>query len=228
MLKILFYLVIELKEKKMHVHELNPWRTLIVLIAFALLILVGFLTMKKPVLKYQLDMNESLAILHDTSSYLHPVQLLKTIDDSEKNMVLIDLRSSFNYSQGAILGAENISTIELTKNENIKRLKKLQEQGIAVVFYDETQLQANGPWMLFRQLGFNNIKILLGGYSYFVKLKNGQADPNIDNSYLTGVANYDFSEMELNKPSITTDPNANRSAINITRRKKAAVASGGC
>ncbi len=59
----------------MHVHELNPWRTLIALSVFVIVIIVGFLTMSKPLLTYKLDMNQSVNELKKTDELFYPWQL---------------------------------------------------------------------------------------------------------------------------------------------------------
>ena len=212
----------------MHVHELNPKKTLIVLVAFVLLLAIGFLTMKKPLINYQLDMEQSLEMLHDSDVYFHPGQLAEVIDNKDNNIVLIDLRNNFDYSRGAIPGAENISTVDLIREENIERLQEFQKQGVTVVFYDEDQLQANGPWMLFRQLGFDHIKILLGGYAHYQKWQHDVSGLQKDDSFITGVQRYDFSEASANTLVLEDDQSNDRPAIQITRRKKPAIASGGC
>ena len=73
----------------------------------------------------------------------------------------------FKYGRGHIPGAENISSIDLLKEENIERFEQLKKDGMTVVVYADNQLDANGPWMVLRQLGYDNVKILLGGYNYY-------------------------------------------------------------
>lgn len=212
----------------MHVHELNPKKTLIVLVAFVLLLLIGFLTMKKPLLNYQLDMKQSLEMLHDSNAYFYPARLADVLNKTEQNVVLIDLRNNFEFGQGAIPGAENISTVDLTREENIERLQELQKQGVTVVFYGEDQLEANGPWMLFNQLGFSNVKVLLGGYNYYRKYKGNATDSLMEDSYMKGVRKYDFSEVAVSTLVSDEEQNSDKPAINVTRRKKATIVSGGC
>jgi 3-mercaptopyruvate sulfurtransferase SseA len=43
----------------------------------------------------------------------------------------------------------------------------MKKDSVTVILYGKDQLEANGPWMLLRQLGFDNVKVvLLGGYDY--------------------------------------------------------------
>ena len=213
----------------MHVHELNPKKTLVTLVAFALLLIVGFFTMHKPLLNYSLDMKQSLEMLKDSNDYFYPAQLVGTNGQMDNNIVLIDLRNNFDFGQGHIPGAENISAYDLTLEENIKRLQDFKNKNITVVFYGDGQLQANGPWMLFRQLGFNNIKVLLGGYDYYKKMNSGQINSSNYKSYLKGAPKYDYAQIVNVSKSDTTVTQETKPAVQIVRRRKTThVASGGC
>jgi rhodanese-related sulfurtransferase len=212
----------------MHVHELNPRRTLITLIAFVILLIVGFLTMHRPELTYKLDMNQSVHMLNDTNGYFYPSQLEQIIGKKVNDVVLIDLRDNFTYGQGHIPGSENISAYDLTLKKNIKRLEGFKKQNITVVFYGNNQLQANGPWMLFRQLGFDNVKVLLGGYSYYKESIAVTSDTISRKNYILEVPRYDYAEIFSNVNTGGSQPKAEKSVINIVRKKKTSVASGGC
>ena len=37
---------------------------------------------------------------------------------------------------------------------------------MVAILYGKDQLETNSPWMLLCQLGFDNIKVLFGGYDY--------------------------------------------------------------
>jgi len=214
----------------MHVHELNPKKTLVVLLIFVAVIIIGFLTMRKPLLTYHKDIKQSIRMLKDKSAFFYPYQLADVISKKDKNVVLIDIRDKFAFSRGHIPGAESISAYGLTNDKNIARLKTFEENGITVVLYGKNQLQANGPWMLFREVGFDNVKILLGGYDYYLAHRNNLAATKTDSSYIKGIPRYDFAKMA--KASVTSsgkDQKSNvRKPLIIRRKKKVAVAAGGC
>lgn len=212
----------------MHVHELNPKKTLFTLIAFVVLIVVGFLTMQKPLLNYNLNMNESLQMVKDSNAYFYPSELANKNGQPDKNIVLIDLRNNFDFGQGHIPGAENISAYDLILEENIERLQGFKDENIAVVFYADNQLQANGPWMLFRQLGFDNIKILLGGYNYFKEMNTEISDSLNRSNYLIDVPRYDYAQIINAGKTDTISQNETKTVVNVVRKKKAKAVSGGC
>ena len=53
----------------------------------------------------------------------------------------------------------------ILNGENKEFFEGLQSDSITAVLYDYDQTEANGPWMILKQLGYN-VKILLGGYGY--------------------------------------------------------------
>ncbi len=212
----------------MHVHELNPKKTLVVLLIFVAVLIIGFVTMRKPLLTYHKDMKQSLRMLKETNVCFYPYQLADVINKKNKDVVLIDIRNKFTFSLGHIPGAENISAYDLTNKENVDRLKAFQKNGITVVLYGKDQLQANGPWMWFRQVGFDNVKILLGGYDYYKAHKDNLAQTKEDSSYLKGIAQYDYAKVASSKTDIAGSSQKVKKHVVIRRKRKVVVASGGC
>ena len=213
----------------MHVHESNPWRTLIVLSLFIVLIIVGFLTMNRPLLSFDKDMQQSVADLQDSEALFYPWQLESVITGQEKNVVLFDIRDKFTYGQGNIPGSENISAHDLTLTENIERLEDLKEGNITVVLYGEDQLQANGPWMLFRQMGLDNVKILLGGYNYFAQHKDNLAESENDIMLIKGYPNSDFAGIISEMGGVAgSEQSSTKKPVVVQRKQKATAAAGGC
>jgi len=213
----------------MHVHELNPWRTLIALSLFIIILIIGFFTMHQPFITFDKDMEQSLTDLKNNDGIFYPWQLDNFINKKNQNVVLFDIRDRFIYGQGNIPGSENISAHDLTQNESIERLEDLKEKNITVVLYGEDQLEANGPWMLFRQFGFDNVKVLVGGYQYYAQHKDNLAATKNDTTLLKGNPRYDFAEIASrsgDRSAITQS--AEKKPVVIKRKAKTAAAAGGC
>ncbi len=212
----------------MHVHELNPWKTIIALSVFVVVLLVGFLTMSKPLLTYKLDMHESLEDLNQKDALFYPWQLNSLLNNEMQNVVLFDIRNNFVFGQGHIPGAENISANDLIQEEVIKRLEDLNKKNITMVLYGEDQLQANGPWMVFREVGLNNVKVLLGGYGYYIQHKNDLAATKTDTTFLKGFPRCDFAEMAAPRKGAAAVSTTEKKPVQIRQRKKTNAAAGGC
>lgn len=213
----------------MHVHDLNPKKTLITMIAFVVLIVVGFFTMQKPLLSYTLDMKQSLEAINDKSADFLPSELDAFLAEPTHNIVLIDIRDRFSFGQGHIPGAKNISAYDLSQEQNIDLLNDYKSKGITVVLYGNDQLQANGPLMLFRQVGFDNVKILLGGYSNYLAQRYSEKDSSGETKYEKEVALYDYAKVAQNvgNESEETSTVTKKPAV-VLQKKKAKRASGGC
>jgi len=213
----------------MHVHELNPYKTLIALSLFVVVLIIGFFTMHKPFVTFDKDMSQSLADLNQKEALFYPWQLESFIGKQDQNMVLFDLRDRFIYGQGNISGSENISANDLTLGESIERLKALKEKNTTVVLYGNSQLEANGPWMLFRQVGFDNVKILAGGYQYYVQHKDDLAACKTDSTLTNEKPKYNFAEIasQVENISSVSQP-VEKKVVNVVRKAKPAAAAGGC
>ena len=213
----------------MHVHELNPKKTLWVLILFLIVVIIGFLTMKRPLLNYEISLQQTTKILKDTSNNcFYPYQLVNVVNHKNKNVVLIDLRNKYAYGRGHIPGAKSIPAFNLTRKDNVKLLKNYKKNGVTVVLYADNQLAADGAWLFFRQVGFCNIKILFGGYDYYKDHKDNLAQTKEDNSYLKGIPRFDYAKVACSKAGTTTVSQKTRKPVISHRKKKVTVAAGGC
>uniref|UniRef100_UPI003217A055 rhodanese-like domain-containing protein n=1 Tax=uncultured Draconibacterium sp. TaxID=1573823 RepID=UPI003217A055 len=212
----------------MHIHELNPWRTLIALSVFVILLVVGFLTTRKPLMSYELNMAQSVEEVTQSEAYFFPWELEGVITKETKDVVLFDIRDNFTFGQGHIPGAENISANNLSSEENIARLEELKKMNVTVVLYGSDELHANGPWMLFRQVGFDNVKLLLGGYKYYFEHKDDLAATIDDDGYYIGFPRHNYAEMAAPKNGKVGGTSTEKQEVQVQRRKKTVVAAGGC
>ncbi len=212
----------------MHIHELNPKKTIIALSVFIVVIVIGLSSISGPRLEYKLSPAETIELITWEEGYVYPYELEDILGGVVDTVILIDIRNNFDFSRGHIPGAENISAIELLNEENISRLKKLKKEGMCVMIYGDSQLHANGPWMIYRQLGFNNVKLLLGGYDYYAQWKDNLADTYAEDGYLLGMPRHDYADVAANAGIFDEDDGDNKKPLNITRRKKTTVVEGGC
>ncbi|WP_163709009.1 rhodanese-like domain-containing protein [Mangrovibacterium lignilyticum] len=212
----------------MHIHELNPWRTLIVLTVFVAIMIVGFVTMREPLLTYEMDMKTSVAETKSDDSCFYLWQLVGFIEKENADVVLFDIRDNFVFGQGHIPGAENLSAQNLAREESIARLEELKNKNTTVVLYGDDQLQANGPVMLFRQVGFDNVKALVGGYQYYKQHKDDLLATQNDSTLMQEIARYNYAEMAAPTNGAAINKVSQKKTVEVTRRKKTAAVAGGC
>ena len=198
------------------------------MIVFVIVIVIGLITLKNPRLTYKLTPQQTIEMLSSGVGCVHPYQLVPVLHGTVDTIVLFDIRNRFEFGKGHIPGAENITAYDLTNQENIDRLNDLRKNGIAVVIYGNNQLEANGPWMVFRQLGFDNVNILLGGYDYFKTHQNDLLQTKGKDDYIKGIPRYDYAKM-ASKSNVAATPGTGtaKKPVVIKRKKKSAVA-GGC
>jgi len=154
-----------------------------------------------------------------------PNQMHEMLSSEESSMVIIDLRNPYEFAIGNIGDAINIPVSEILSEENISFFKTMQKNSVEIIFYGKDQLEANGPWMLMRQIGFDNISILAGGYNCFINMEPGLQ------KYVVEQPVMDFSAFintnELNKEILDQNQKKPVQIIPV-RRKKKNVTAGGC
>jgi 3-mercaptopyruvate sulfurtransferase SseA len=212
------------KFQKMHVHELNPRRTIIAMIVFVIIIVAGLLTLTNPRLKYALTPEETVSLTVMDDGGITPEKLDNLLTGSTEQIEVIDIRNHYEFARGHIPGARNFSAVELLEKDNFKWLKDLQENGFHVVIYGQNQMQANGPWMVFRQIGLNNVDVLLGGYDYYLSFKNKEIQ-----DYSPCKADFNYAEVAKVKASAgENNPQPAKKKAVVRRKKKGAAVAGGC
>lgn len=135
-----------------------------VVIAVILLLIVGLLVLRKPTIKYTLSPSQTLEFLRESASFISPENARDRLAANDGKTVFIDIRNSIAFDQGHVKDARNIPVRELFSRHNIVYLQKVEQNGQAVMLYGETPQQANGPWMMLRQVGFKNVLIFNGTY----------------------------------------------------------------
>ena len=214
---------------KKHVHETNPKRTFVTVIIFIVIIVAGLLTIRNPHLKYSLSPQQTVDLVAWEEDILLPYELEDIFNGTNDSTILVDIRDRFEFGRGHIPGAENISAVTLLEKDNIRRMKQLREDGMTIVIYGDDQLHANGPWMVFQQLGFDNVRILLGGYNYYNHWKDNLGDTYMDDAYMMGMPKFDYAEVaESASVMMGDDEDAAKKPVTVKRKKKSTVAEGGC
>ncbi len=194
------------------------------MIIFVVVIIAGLLTIRSPRLKYALTPEQTVLLTASDNGGISPEKLELLLTGSTEKVEVIDIRNHYEFARGHIPGARNISAVELLENDNIKWLRILQEEGFTVVIYGKDQLQANGPWMVFRQIGFSNVTVLLGGYQYYLAYKDNKTQ-----KYAPCKADFNYDEVA--KASVADGEDNNQPAKKTTivrRKKKGGAVAGGC
>lgn len=179
----------------MHVHELNPRKTVITMMIFVVVIVAGLFSLTSPGLKYKISPLESISMVTAFNQGVDASKIDNMLLASNIPTILIDIRNNYEFARGHVASAKNISAVELLSKDNIKWLEELNDSKTTVVIYGDNPLQANGPWMVLQQLGFDNITFLKGGYNYYLEFKNAEINNVTIPTFEAGKAKYKYAEV---------------------------------
>lgn len=195
-------------------------------LAVLLIIILGF-TVFRTEYSYTLSTDEMLDKAIEYNDVVKPEEAEKYNKQPDKYR-FIDLRTPHEFIKGHIEGAVNIPVHQLLSDEN---QAVLNSKEVINILYHSDHVGACSPWMLLKQIGYENNKILLGGYKYYkaniIENENNEAD-----TYLDEKPKYDFAgeiqEMKGGADSISTEMNNTPPPPPPVKRKKTKTASGGC
>ncbi len=189
-------------------------------VLFLLVILIGFITFKKP--KYVFQNTAEATLQHLVArDYVLTLNEFKTIDPAD--YVLIDTRSNYEFARGHYKDAINISVHQVFNDDKTDLLNKIKDLNKTIILYSDNPDRANHAWMLLFQLGYENTNILCVKTSY------------IDNKFQ--IENYGLEKQNVDYAQIMESIGSKNSSSNkkqvskkvITKpKKKKRVPEGGC
>jgi rhodanese-related sulfurtransferase len=205
---------------------LKTKRITIAVIAFVLIIIIGFVTISKPRHEYKIApiaMMEELPLIYQVT----PDEAMEYMFDSA--IIFIDIRSINEYEKGHFENAINISVPDLLKKENTDFFDQWYKDSTMVVLYGNDELQANAPWLLMYELGYTNARALMGGYVYIDKLYESELSEN--ETFFVEDPAYDFAGI-VNKAREQSENSGMEEKVEkkkvVVRKKKKKEAEGGC
>jgi rhodanese-related sulfurtransferase len=208
-------------------------KSLYSLIAFFMIIAIliaGYVLIMPSEIEYQLSNEEMLDEVLTTDYRVYPEDVAYFAETEDEGYFLVDLRDPHSYQTAHIGNAVNIPVHDLLENENRQLFDRLAEDSAEVILYGNDQLEANGGWMLLRQLGYSNVKIMPGGYNYYSKSSLDLYDlPEIP-EYMVEEPMFDFAGImeEMSGGDFQAKPAEQPEMVVPVRKKKKTVVEGGC
>lgn len=205
-------------------------RLTMVVAAIVLILVVGLITYRKPEVKYKLTIAETNALLNDSGLMITPAQVSELVKDSAGKTVFIDVRNSLAFDRGHFKNAVNIPVRELFAKKSKTIFLDIEKAGQTAVLYGESQQQANGPWLMLKQIGFKNVLLFTGSYA---QLDIANSDsltrllPQLSETPLIDTA----ALKAISSPSSTDNvaiKNVKTDKKKVAPVKKAASSGGGC
>ncbi len=196
----------------------NHWAALLLL----LLVVPGFIFSHRPLQYYPVSEQEILEEVLAMKDALTPGEVRKALRSGDPSVVLVDLRTPAEYVIGHLGGAVNIPVFDLLQKENLKMFGDTTK---TFVLYADNEVNGCGPWMLLRQLGYDNVKVMLGGYDFYI---TGKPMPKeIEGKCYDEHPRYDYASFfKGNRADV--QPKKTPPKVVIPRNKKKVTVSGGC
>jgi rhodanese-related sulfurtransferase len=139
------------------------WVTFGVIAALIVLVLsLIFLKTEKYTFKTPLD--KELADIKLAGFQASPQEVANAILNKDKSIVLVDVRSQFDFAKGHLPEAKNIYKVNLMDDANMDFFTALKESNKKAILYGSSASEANVPFMILKQMGIENISYLAVGY----------------------------------------------------------------
>jgi rhodanese-related sulfurtransferase len=190
-------------------------------ILFILMIVIGFLTFSQPEHKYALSTKDMLTQLNNPENSIQAGEL------TNSDLLFVDLRQTYDFHKGTIINAINVPVSDILNKDVIAMFDEWEKESKTVVLFSDDQQSTSAPWMLIKQLGYNNFKVLAGGYNHLKQIQSGNSQkfqvykpeqPTLD--YAKFIKESSGGEVIVPK----TEP----TKLLPERRKKKTVTEGGC
>ncbi len=102
-----------------------------------------------------------------TLENLMSTDYLVSIDNlNNPDIALVDIRSPYEFEKGHLENAINIPTPEILKEENKAIFEELKNSAKITVLYGKDLEEANLPFLLLYQLGYDNLRLLSADNTY--------------------------------------------------------------
>jgi len=211
--------------------ELNRTdRLTIAAILFAVVLILGFITLKKPEISYALTSAEMLNRTVNFDDVITPVEVQDIVKNKDNRYLLADIRTPAEYHTAHIGEARNIPVQEILAKENIMLFEDLSKSGIKVILYGKDQQDANGAWMVLNQIGIDNLRVMEGGFDFFNKMSAAETAATAEKNYQAEKAAYNYKEImeSLGSPSVESSQGQSPEPVRVIRKEKKSAAEGGC
>ena len=111
-----------------------------------------------------MPLNKELTEIKVASFQVAPQTVANAILNKDKSIILVDVRSQFDFAKGHLPEAKNIYKVNLMDDSNMEFFLALKETNKKAILYGGSASEANVPFMILKQMGIENISYLAVGY----------------------------------------------------------------
>jgi len=161
------------------------------------------------------------------SRFITTDNIAQMIIEKDPTLELIDVRSVDEYNDFTLQGAINIPLDSLCA-EGYQDYLGIEDMN--AVFFSNDDIKADQAWVIARRLGFGSIYVLKGGLNCWINTIIIPKMP-VETASSEAFEQYNFrkgASMYFTGAEISSDNAGEKSSVKVTRKKKKAVAEGGC
>lgn len=201
-----------------------------VALIFVAVLIIGWISMKRGGLSWEITPQQTVDYLMEAEYQVLPEDVAYYVDFDEPGYVFVDLRNPYEYVKGNIKTSVNIPQTELLTEEALQFFRDAAQDSLTIVLYSTDEAAATGPWLLLKQMGYKNLKVMKGGWDYYANESLDPYDMPEVPKYMVEEPAYDFASiMELMKSSPASEQQQDAPEVVIPqRRKKKNAVEGGC
>ena len=193
---------------------------------FAIILIIGLVTYKQPEIRYTRNIDETINLLGSGTDCISPAEALSELKKNPGSFPLIDLRSPIEFQKSHIEGAINIPIEEILEKQN---LKIFRDKNKTFVLCGKDQTEASSVWLVLKQTGIDNIRIMEGGYDSIEYVSGDQGMVSTDKNFNSEKPAYDYKAILNNfGPSALSPATSSPEPVKMIRKEKKSAAEGGC
>jgi len=166
--------------------------------------------------------------INSTSRFLSPDHVAEKIINEDPSIFLIDVRSGDQYADYSLPGAFNIPLDEMALPD---WEAYFTQDGVDIVLFSNSDLHAEQAWIIASRMGYENLYVLKGGLNqWFKDIMQPTAPPETASTEAFDL--YSFRKAARQHfgggAIIETGSDQPKTEVTVVKRKKKAVAEGGC
>ncbi|MCG6186621.1 rhodanese-like domain-containing protein [Maribellus maritimus] len=201
-------------------------RNYIFLTILMIVLAVGTLMLKPAKQLKQIEPETLLKEIVQPTRYISTDEVAKRLIQGDPSLLLVDVRSEAEFEKYSLPRSLNIPTEKLMADDN---LSYFGVPGTKVVFVSNDDIKADQTWVLTKRLGFNSTYVMKGGLNCWMETIIDPVEPSPD-AEETEFKTYSFrkgAQMYFTGAQVD-DFNDSKVEVQVRRKEKTSVASGGC
>ncbi len=124
--------------------------------------LIWIIGQPNPIRRWEIMQTKYSPMLNSRAVFIHPLEYVKTYNESSIKLVTLDLRPSTEFDKFHLTGAENVELNSLLDPKVANPLAQLPAQGVVVLIADNDSISVKA-WEYLKVQGVSNLYIMENG-----------------------------------------------------------------